>query len=96
MLVGVLKRNHLGLIYTFLKVSIAHLYDNLESGKRNILNCFGNLEFWEPKICTKRWKEDNELQMSLSNPNLFDKTRQDKTMFYLESCTVLCISTLSK
>ena len=24
------------------------------------------------------------------------KTRQDKTMFYLESYTVLCISTLSK
>ena len=25
-----------------------------------------------------------------------DKTRQEKTMFYLESYTVLCISTLSK
>ena len=25
-----------------------------------------------------------------------DKTRQDKTMFYVESYTVLCISTLSK
>ena len=25
-----------------------------------------------------------------------DKTRQDKTMFYLESYRVLCISTLSK
>ena len=25
-----------------------------------------------------------------------DKTRQDKTMFYLESYTILCISTLSK
>ena len=40
MLVGVLKRNYLiSLIYTFLTVSIAHLFDNLESGKRNILLC---------------------------------------------------------
>ena len=40
--------------------------------EKEICYCFGNLEFWEPKICTKRWKEENQLQMSLSNPNLFD------------------------
>ena len=35
MLVGVLKRNYLiSLIYNFLTVSIAHLFDNLESGQK--------------------------------------------------------------
>ena len=33
---------------------------------------------------------------SISCGHIIDKTRQDKTMLYLESDTVLCTSTLSK
>ena len=38
---------------------------------------------------------EHQLWPILQKPFICDKTRQDKTMFYLESYTVLCISTLS-
>ena len=47
----------------FFKVSIAHLFDNLESGKRNYMYCFGkSLEkSWilDPKICTNPGKREH-------------------------------------
>ena len=38
---------------------------------------------------------EHQLSPILQKAFICDKTRQDKTMFYLESYTVLCISTLS-
>ena len=38
---------------------------------------------------------EHQLWPILQKASICDKTRQDKTMFYLESYTVLCISTLS-
>ena len=56
---------------SFFKVSIANLFDNLESGKRSY--CFGKslekiLNFGSKNLF-KPWKE--RLRLSLSNPNHF-------------------------
>ena len=54
---------------SFLKVSIAHLFDKCESRKR--IYCFGkSLEFWIQKSL-QTLEREIELQFSLSNPNPF-------------------------
>ena len=57
MLVGVLKRNYLSLIYTFLKVSILLIYLITLSLEKEIYYCVRNLEFCDPKICTNPVKK---------------------------------------
>ena len=57
MLVGVLKRNYLSLIYTFLKVSILLIYLITLSLEKEIYYCVRNLEFCDPKICTNPGKK---------------------------------------